>query len=263
MAAGFSELRKLDNPPSAINWTRLNDIDPAGTAKRIVNFALRPPKWSYRPASSAIHDRIALGLDRETAQKMATVSGNPIGRPHNLSLVDAFYDYDAERGYTGRRLYGEGLTEYFKLSQDLWVPVKPLVVIAQNGRLIPIFLCGWSDLNLTFFQRQLFMTVVEDAFFTLTDFQEAQGEFLFFPQQGKGEIRRRAPEIWRRGEYPLLSPTQLQAQVQIYLEAREIARPIVEWELQRRAASEAGAAKGESSEDDKHERPWDLFSGRP
>ena len=263
MAAVFSELRKLDNPPSAINWTRLNDTDPTKTAKRIVDFVLRPPTWSYRPASSAIHDRIALGLDRETAQKMATVSGNPIGRPHNLSLVDAFYDYDAERVYTGRRIYGDGFTEYFKLSQDLWVPVKPLVVIVQNGRLIPIFLCGWSDLNLTLFQRQLFMTVVEDAFFTLTDFQEAQGEFLFFPQHGKGEIRKRTPEIWRRGEYPLLSPAQLQEQAQIYLEAREIARSTVVEELQKRAASEAGVAEGESSEVGEHERPWDLFDDRP
>jgi len=237
------ELRKVDHPPAAINWVRLNDASPPVIAKRIFRFALSPPRWSYRAANAAAHDRIAFGLDRETARKMALTKGNPLGRPHNLSLVDAFYDYDSQRQYSGRPVYAEGLTEYFKLNQDLWLPVKPLVIVAEDGKLVPVFLCGWSELSLTLFQRRLYMSIVEDAFFSLTDFQQSPGEFLFFPKEGIGKEKHRAPEIWHRGDYDLLTQEQLQEQVTIYLEARDIARLAMIEELKRRAANERDSTR--------------------
>ncbi|GMV63827.1 MAG: hypothetical protein AMXMBFR74_29940 [Parvibaculum sp.] len=239
----LSELRKVDSPPTAINWVRFNDTDVLKTARQITQFALRPPRWSYRPANSAAHDRIVYGLDRETAKKMGATKGNPQGRPHNVSLIEAFFDRDLERQYAGRPVYSEGMTEYFKLNQQLWVPVKPLVVTAEHGKLLPIFMCGWSDLNLTLFQRRLYMTIVEDALMSLTDFQTSQAEFLFFPKIAAGGERRRTTEVWHRGDYELLSQSDLQDQVAIYLEARELARVAVIDELRKRAPKDTGVAE--------------------
>jgi len=82
------------------------------------------------------------------------------------------------------------------------------------------------------------MTMYEDTFFSLTDYQNSPGEILFFP---KNEARLsevedkdenlREPEVWQRGDYELLSQPELSRCVEIFVLAREKARGILQEEI--------------------------------
>ncbi len=219
-------LAKLDRPPSGPNWARFVQDGVASTTKSIVTFAKGIPPFTYSPGYAAIKDRIQLGVDRETAVKMAQRSGSPKGRKPNEELVNAFFDHDETRGYPANSFI-EFEREWFRVSRDIQVPVSPLSVIREKGQFVPLFVCGWSDLSLSDFQRRLLVTICEDAFLSLTDFQMSPAEYLFFPKVDNGEEQVREAEIWQRADYKLLSEKQLNEAVQIFLQSREEARKIL------------------------------------
>lgn len=219
-------LAKLDRPPSGPNWVRFVHRGVASTTKSIVSFAKGIPQVTYASGNAAIRDRIQLGIDRETAIKMTQRSGSPKGRRPNAEFVNAFYDYDEIRGYPSNS-YIEFEKEWFRVSRDVKVPVSPLSVIREKGQFVPIFVCGWSELTLSEFQRRLLVTICEDAFLSLTDFQNSPAEYLFFPKVDNGEEKVRAAEVWQRGDYTLLTDAELNEAVQIFLQSRDDARKIL------------------------------------
>ncbi|WP_146617771.1 hypothetical protein [Rhodoplanes serenus] len=164
-------------------------------------------------------DRIELGIDPDTARLAASTKGAPIGRVHNREFVDAFLEYESHRQYSASSHIGFE-TEYFRISRDIVVPIAPLSVIRERGRFVPIFVCGWSTNPLRLRQRRLLMTIYEDAFLSITDFQSSPAEILFFP---KFDSQREA-EPWLRGDYDLLPQSELDECVEIFLEARELVR---------------------------------------
>jgi hypothetical protein len=111
--------------------------------------------------------------------------------------------------------------EYFRVSRDLAVPVSPLSIIRERGKFVPIFLCGWKKLELSHMQRRLLMTIYEDAFLSLTDFQESPSEFLFFPSDKSGV---RYVEKWERGDYSILSQKEVNDAVSVFLRGLELAK---------------------------------------
>ena len=74
-------------------------------------------------------------------------------------------------------------------------------------------------------QRRLLMTVLEDAVFSLTDFQNSPGEFISFPKGDNSKVR--SPEVWKRGDYELLSKAEMKDQIELYLKALAIAKNII------------------------------------
>jgi hypothetical protein len=165
-------LRKLDRPPAGPNWVRFIFDDPIRTAKAIVAFAKGQPQFNYRPAYTAIKDRIELGISRETAVRIASERGSPVGRIQNKERVEAFFDYDERRKYSAVNPIDFD-TEYFRVSREVLVPVAPLSIIRERGQFVPIFACGWSSNPLVITQRRLLMTIYEDAFLSLTDYQKS------------------------------------------------------------------------------------------
>jgi hypothetical protein len=215
-------IKKLDHPPAAPNWVRFIHQDPLKSAKAIIEFAFAQVTWNYKPAYAAIKDRIELGLDRHTAILNVSKRGNPRGREHNKLLVEAFFDHDDQRQYRCQNAIGFE-REYFHVSRDINVPVAPLSIIRENGRFVPIFVCGWNSIPFSLFQRRLLMTIYEDAFLSLTDFQDSPAEILFFPKTQLDDGRRRKVEIWTRSDYDLLSHKSINEAAGIFLLARDIA----------------------------------------
>ena len=171
-----------------------------------------------------VRDRITFKLDRETANKAANVRGHKKSRPYVSDFVNAFIDYDEVRNYSGLPSYDQDVAAY-QIGRDIRVPVKPLVVISENGVLKPIFTVGWATMPLILHQRRLLMTVLEDAVFSLTDFQKSSGEFVSFPKGDNSKTR--SPEVWKRGDYELLSKAEMKDQIETYLKALEIAKGII------------------------------------
>jgi len=231
-------LVKLDRPPSGHNWSRfVHDGDVARTTKEIVAFVKGVPKITYVTGSAAIRDRIQCGIDLDTAIKVTKRSGAPAGRAQNESLVRAFFKYDTIRQYPTCS-YIETEREWFRVSREINVPVSPTTVLREKGQFVPLFVCGWSELKLTRFQRRLLVTVYEDAFLSLTDFQSSPAEFLFFPNVVDDGKKRRVAEVWQRGDYDLLTDVELNRAIEVFLDAREAARVIL---LEEMASSTSGA----------------------
>ncbi|MDI7773963.1 hypothetical protein [Asticcacaulis sp. EMRT-3] len=240
-------LAKLDRPPSGHNWSRfVHDGDVTRTTKEIVAFVKGVPKITYVTGSSAIRDRIQFGIDLETAINVTRRGGAPAGRIQNENLVRAFFEYDAIRRYTSCS-YIEAEREWFRVSREVSVPVSPLAVVREKGQFVPVFLCGWSELKLTHFQRRLLVTIYEDAFLSLTDFQSSPAEFLFFPNLLEAGKKKRVAEVWQRGDYQLLTGAELNRAIEVFLDARELARVILLEEMAKAKQPEMVATSTSTS----------------
>jgi hypothetical protein len=230
-------LRKLDRPPAGANWVRFVFDGPEQTAKAILAFAFGQPRFNYQTAYCAVKDRIELGISEEQALNLVLKGGAPDGRKPNKELVKAFFEYDAKRCYSAANPISFE-REFFRVSRDVEVPVAPLSIIRERGMFVPIFVTGWSENPLTLTQRRLLMTVYEDAFLSLTDYQESPAEILFFPKVEIDEEQRRKAEVWQRGDYELLSANELNESVDIFLAARSMAREEILNKLSRKGDKE-------------------------
>lgn len=217
---------KIERPPYAHNWVRYNYSDLLRTTKALVSFIEGRPQITYAAGMPIIRDRIALRLNRSTALKAAETQGHKKSQPYVREFVEAFLDYDEVRNFSGLPSYDQYVAPY-SISKDIRIPVKPLIVISESGVLKPIFVVGWATMPLTLFQRRLLMTILEDAVFSLTDFQNSPGEFLSFPHIRGSNSAKRTPLVWKRGDYSTLPSGQMKEQAEIYLKALADAKEII------------------------------------
>lgn len=217
--------RKLDKIPGAPNFVRYNFEELLRTTKAYVQFAKAMPTISYATGITIIRDLVLGHIGVELAKTAARRSKDSPSRAAVIEFVDAFCDYAETRAYLATPAYSDFAT-YFPIGRDLYVPVKPTLVARENGQLKPVFVFGWKTVPLTDFQRRLLMTILDDAIFSLTDFENSDAEIVFLPV----EDGIRKPEIWQRGDYDLLSEAELKNQMEVFLSAREAAYPIIaEW----------------------------------
>ena len=236
-------ISKLERPTYVHNWVRYNYADVLKTANALVRFATNLPQVTYRAGLMLAHDRIAFGLDRATALNAAITKGHKKSRQHVLEFVKAFYDYDETIGYFGLKNFDQ-YVEPYRVTRDVVIPVKPLIVVAKDGKLRPIFVVGWASMPLTDFQQRLLMTIVEDAVFSLTDFQGSPGDFVSFPRTiDEDGLPQRKPLVWGRGDFKLLSDVELKEQMQIYFEALVLAKAQLAGFAEKTRASERRSSK--------------------
>lgn len=215
--------KKLDRIPAAPNFVRYNFDDLVKTTKAYVSFAKGMPTVSYQEGLKIIKD-LVLGLIGTDQAKIAArrLKSSP-SKDAIIEFVDAFCVYAMDRNYTATPAFSDFSTS-FNIGRELFVPVRPTLVAREDGQFKPIFVFGWKTVPLTQFQRRLLMTILEDAIFSLTDFQSSDAEIVFLPEiDGKREA-----EVWHRGDYELLSAVELRNQMELFLSARESAYPIIE-----------------------------------
>lgn len=244
-------LNKLDHPPSGHNWVRFVQETRPLTTRAMLSFVKGMPRFTYFTGLSAIRDYFLFGINLDAALGITTKKGAPAGRQQNSDLVRAFFEHNKVRRYpVGTCVEFE--RQWFRISRELLVPISPLLVFRENGKFVPLFVCGWSELALTTMQRRLLMTIYEDAFLSLTDYMGSPAEFLFFPKSHDEEFPRQ-PETWSRADYAVLSAAELNDHVARYLEAREEVRGIL---LSAKAADE----RRQTIEEEKREDDTDdLF----
>jgi hypothetical protein len=240
---------KIDRPPYAHNWVRYNFPDLAKMTKALVTFIESSPQITYAAGMPIIRDRIALRLDRSTALKAAMNKGHKKSRSYVCEFVEAFYDYDTIRNYSGLPSYDQYVAP-FQINREIKIPVKPLIVISEGGVLKPIFVVGWATMPLVTFQCRLLTTLLEDAVFSLTDFQNSPGEFISFPRTEGSNSGRRSPLVWGRGDFEMLSPNQMKEQTEMYLQALAQAKAIVAEKKSKedRRSDNIGATLGDQEE---------------
>lgn len=247
--------KKLDKIPGAPNFVRYNFDSLIKTTKAYVQFAKGMPTVSYVAGIILIRD-LVLGLSDVTqTRKAADRLKNSPSKSAVVAFVDAFCIYSQERLYEATPSYSDFSTS-FQIGRGLYIPVKPTLVAREGGQLKPIFVFGWKTVPLNLFQRRLLMTILEDALFSLTDFQESDGEIVFLPEIGGVRI----PEVWHRGDYDLLSEIELRNQMEVFLSARDSAYPILaEWLKDK----QYGPMSDEAKRDDPDQSKFDFPSAPP
>lgn len=216
-------LSKIDRPPTAENWSRMQHPDVQRTAKKLFAFMRGSVSWNYNPTRNAAKYYIEDGIDRSAGLRVAA-KGSILGRDHNRAATNAFFDYVETSPIAGLRAFSD-LVEWLPIGPGAAVPIKPLSITRENGFFVPYFLNPWSIIAFDDYQASLYMTVLEVSLFRLTDFEDSPGTVLFLPNfmVGDRDWRRKAV-IWRRGEVPLLTPKELHEQVRIFSESKEVAR---------------------------------------
>ncbi|MEM1132355.1 MAG: hypothetical protein AAGH53_05420 [Pseudomonadota bacterium] len=187
------------------------------------------PTVSYVEGLKIIRDLVLGWCDINQAKRAAHELKSSPSRTAVIEFVEAFCQYASTRQYTGVPAFSD-FSVSFPIGRELFVPVRPTLVSRENGEFRPTFVFGWKSVPLDDFQRRLLMTILEDAIFSLTDFQNSDAEIIFLPE----EDGVRTPEIWNRGDYALLSETQMRNQMELFLSAREMAYPIIEEWLKSR-----------------------------
>jgi hypothetical protein len=221
--------RKLDRIPAAPNFVRYNFEELQRTLKAYVAFAKGMPTISYVEGLKIIKDLVLGLIDVDQAAKAARRLKESPSKEALVDFVDAFCGYAETRQYVATPSYAEFSTS-FPIARELFIPVKPTLVAREAGQLKPIFVFGWKSVPLTLFQRRLLMTILEDAIFSLTDFESSDAEIVFLPEVDG----IRTAEVWHRGDYELLSQTELKNQIELFLAARSMAYPLIaEWLVTR------------------------------
>ncbi|MGQ7830612.1 hypothetical protein [Altererythrobacter sp. Z27] len=226
-----SIFRKLDSIPAAPNFVRYNFDDLRKTLKAYVAFAKGMPTVSYSEGIKIIRDLVLGWSNADNAKRAARRLKNSPSRKAVIEFVDAFCIYAEHRRYEGVPAFSD-FTTNFAIGRELFVPVRPTLVSREDGEFRPTFVFGWKSVPLDDFQRRLLMTILEDAIFSLTDFQSSDAEIVFLPEVDGVRV----PEVWHRGDYDLLSEVQLRNQMELFLSAREQAYPIIDNWLRSKAS---------------------------
>jgi len=231
-------LVKLDRPPAAHNWALCNHQEQVRTTTSLVNLAMGFPTTSYRWANIVIQNVLADGLSDERAiQNLAGIC--PASQfDDNLDFLSAFLLYNSDRRLRGFRVFDE-FSGRFMAGPDVSVPVKPTIILNDNGILTPLFVIGWASNSLKYYQRRLLSSIYEDAIYSLTDLRSSPGEVLFFPKNSFGQ---RIPDKWERNSYQLLSKGELRDQVYRFTKARADARPVIAERFEKRVKEKAKRA---------------------
>lgn len=241
--------KKLDRIPGAPNFVRYNFEELVKTLKAYVTFAKGMPTVSYAQGLVLIKD-LVLGIsDAEQVKRAARLMKDSPSKAAIIEFVDAFCLYAQRRDYKATPVYSE-FAASFQIGRDLFIPVKPMLIAREAGQLKPIFAFGWKSVPLSTFQRRLLMTILEDAIFSLTDFESSDAEIVFLPEVNGV----RQPEVWHRGDYDLLSQIEMRNQLEVFLSARSAAYPIIADWIQSKKQPEAP----EQASDDPRQPRLDL-----
>jgi hypothetical protein len=152
--------------------------------------------------------------------------GAPAGREQNAAFVKAFYEYNDLRRYSDGR-YFDSYNGFFPISREVKIPTKPTFTIIDGKRQVPVVLCGWKSVPLDLAQRRIVCTVYENGLFSFGAYRHSPGEIVFFPEFETDQGPVRMPELWRRGEYGLLSLGEVRDLLEFYALAQEQAIPII------------------------------------
>jgi hypothetical protein len=257
-----SVLRKVANPPAPQNWVRLIvPGDLTHTAKKIANFALGVPEFNYVVGAKMCHDRVRNNLDLATAIKACERYGAPAGREQNADFVRAFYAFDERRRYSACR-YFDSYNGFFPMSREVKIPTKPTFTIIEDKKQVPVVLCGWKTVPLDFGQRKIVSTVYESGLFSYGAYRHSPGEIVFFPECETENGSERVPEVWRRGEFGLLSNAEVRDLLEFYALAQEAALPLIRdrWAEKEQRRRERG--EGEQPDENRPSLQIELFEPR-
>lgn len=222
---------KVRKPPALPNWARHNFPSVGPTAQALANFALGGPRITLQKIYKIIGWMIIDQLPMKMVRAMIDEIDDPIVRKAGHEIATAFEKYNLERNFDGIQALHNWGTVY-PLARDVFVPVKPAFIIIEAGKLKPVFLLGWSKLDLTDYQIRLMLTIIHDAVLTRQEFMDCDAEVLCFPRVAP-EVRK--VQSFKVSECDLMKPREVSSQIEVYGSALDIVPDLIRTIAERRA----------------------------
>jgi hypothetical protein len=225
-------VEEMRRPPSLANWVRLNDRRQDETARRITRFVLAKPRYALAQVYRIISDYVTLGVSAATSRKSLDLILNPLVRKLGHEIATALIPWLDKHDIKGIRAF-DGMVERFPIGRKIMVPVRPTFVYLREGKLVPVFVVGWSSNPLSGYQKRLLATMVQRTLLTQEDFYGSDALILFTPRQKYSKTAREVREMWVNKTW-VLSDEELRAQFDCYGNALDEAIPVILRELAAR-----------------------------
>lgn len=222
-------------PPAAHNAVRFLGPTHEVTRDRVFRFLKGSPRITYQPAYAFIHDRIQGQISHDTMLAgVARIKGD-LNRRLNREVVSAYIENEEEIDFQGMPGFDDQVVQ-LRASADIILPVRPTAVVVGDNKFRVLTCLGWSGASFSHYQKRLWMTIYDDALFSLSDFQNADGVFAMFPRTGEERELLR----WERGDFDLVPMAELNDQLEMLSGAITEAQAMYEaWKRDRDAAARA------------------------
>lgn len=228
-------VEEMRRPPSLPNWVRLNHQRRDETARRITKFVLAKPRHALGQIYRLIADYATLGITAATVRGGIDLLMDPLVRKLGHEIATALIPWLDKHDIKGIQAF-DGMVERFPIGRKIVIPVRPTFVCVRDGKLVPVFIVGWSSVPLTDFQQRLLATMIHRSILTQEDFEGSDALILFVPRHKFSKSSREVRERWVSKSW-LLSDEELRRQFDCYGNALDDAVPVIMREL---------AARGES-----------------
>ena len=225
----IADIRK---PPSLANWVRLNDRRRDETTKKITRFVLGKPRHALGQVYRLIADYITLDVPAANVRKGINLITNPLVRKLGHEIASVLIPWLDQEDIKGIEAFHD-MNAPFPIGRGIVIPVKPTFVYNRDGKLVPVFVIGWSSIPFSDFHKRLFAAIVQRAILSLEGFEGSDALALFVPRIKGAKTERYVHPMWINSLL-LMSDDELKDQFDRFGNALDDAVPIIFEELAKR-----------------------------
>jgi hypothetical protein len=226
------KIAQVRRPPSLPNWVRLNAPRTDETARKITRFVLGKPRHALAKVYRLVADKVTFGVSNETVIKALSKIGNERVEALGAEIFEALLPWLDAQGLKGVQVFHD-MEARFPIGRGIVVPIKPTFVFLSEGKLIPVFVIGWTSQPFGDFHRRLFASLVHRSILTQEDFLGSDALVVCVPRVQSGKPKR-VVRHWWVSQRALLSDDELAAQFDRFGNALDDAVPVILAELARR-----------------------------
>ncbi|TPE62893.1 hypothetical protein FJQ54_05080 [Sandaracinobacter neustonicus] len=197
------QILKLRKPPAVHNWVRSISKRKDQIAKELFDLAMFGPRHSLQLVTDVLRQVVVDGIDDMTAKGCISNIRSPLVRRLGHEIIEAALPYIRQKDWRGVQVF-DGTVEYYPVSANVSVPIRPSFVINDNGKLKIYFIICWARFSLDLYQRRIIATLITEALLSREEFQSAEVKILCIPRHKFSKSERDIFEL-SISSYELLS----------------------------------------------------------
>jgi len=194
---------KLRKPPGVHNWVRNVRRRRYDMAQSLYNTAINAPRHSLRQVTDIIRQVVVDGIDDEQAYKCVEYIKNPRTHAYALQILRVILPYIREHCWEGVEVFKD-MVEYYRVAANVNVPVRPTFVVNDGEKVIPYFVICWTEIGLSYYQRRILTTLIQEAILSLEEFDGSDAVIVCVPRYSFSKTERHVVK-WNLSHYPQLS----------------------------------------------------------
>ena len=195
-------IAKLRRPPAVHNWVKSLRRRRDATAFALFNFAVNGPRHSLQKVTQIVGFVVFDGLSEDEALRCLSKISDPAARTYGREILKAIVPWIKDRSLNGAQIFKD-LCEYYRVSSDVAVPVRPTFVVREDGKITPYFVICWAKMDFDVYQKRILSTLILDAILRLEEFAGSDAKIVCVPRYRNSKSERFVLD-WSVTDYPPL-----------------------------------------------------------